>query len=176
MYTNPIFLLGIAAVGVFLYLIYRRQNKKGYELDTDKSEDDSPTDLKSKSTKGSFLIRLADNVTGRIYNTYLTKESAKEIKQEYTTLGRQWDRDGKKVFGINRFINEKGEIKLRPIIIPPRINSAPYSLHNDIQQPEMAIVIAELLKEEGKNFLEKYGQVLWWIAVMAVIAFMWANS
>jgi len=135
-----------------------------------------PTETKDEVEEGEILCRIADNITARIGNENITQVQADEIIKEHNTLGRQWFRDGKRIYGLNRYENEKGEIKLRPIIVPSQITNSPSQLHNDMQQPEIAIIMTELMRDEDKPFIQKYGQILWWIAIMGFLAFMWSQS
>lgn len=120
--------------------------------------------------------RVADNIKGTIYDTEIIKETADKIRAEFGTLGRQWDRYGRKVYALNRFLDDDGEIKLRPIKTPAQITNAPAALHNSLQQPEIGIIVAQMMKDDDKTFIEKYGVVLWWLAVMGFLGFMWANA
>jgi len=137
------------------------------------TKEEKPVEEKEK---GNIPCRIADNITGRIYNESITQSQANVIIKEHKTLGRQWDRDGKKIYGLNKYEDPAGNPCFRPIVVPSQITNAPSELHNDMQQPEIAIIMTELMKDEDKNFAEKYGQMLWWIAIMCFLAFMWSQS
>ena len=51
----------------------------------------------------------------------------------------------------------------------------PVELNYDTEHPEYEIILSKLLREE-KNFMQKYGQVLWWAAVIGFIIFMMVSG
>lgn len=165
-----VIIVSLAIVGGLYYWQKRRVSKK--------ETADEPGEEKAE-TKGDIFCRIADNITARIYNAYITQEQKDKIIKEFKTLGRQWFREGKRVYALNKYEEQIGGNmveKLRPIMIPTQITNAPSELHNDMQQPEIAIIMTELMKDEDKPFIEKYGQILWWIAIMSFLAFMWSQS
>ncbi len=165
-------LVGLCAIFLSYYLFKLYGKKKGGSNQQEKIPKVS-SDI--QYPKEGILCRIADNITGRIYNARITPEQAKDILKEHKTLGRQWDREGIKVYGLNKYENDKGIISFRPIQTPSAIDTAPSELHNDIKQPWIGMIMSELLKED-KSFAQKYGQVLWWIAVMGFLLFMWSQA
>jgi len=175
MFSNPLYYVAIIICLVAVGGLYYLRKRSGW-IRHGKKEGSGFKESNEEVEEGDILCRIADNITGRIYNAWITKKQTDEIIEEHKTLGRQWFRDGKRIYGLNRYEVEVGTIKLRPITIPSQITNAPSELHNDMQQPEIVIIMNELLKDEDKPFIEKYGQILWWIAVMGFLAFMWSQS
>ena len=184
LFSNPLIAIGILAGLGIIALLYYWQSGRGKGKDTEgvsAGGDVIPANgipaTGKKQAKGNIPVRIADNITAMIFNTFISPEAAKEVIGIYGTLGRQWEREGKKIYALNRYKDDKdGQVKLRPIVISSQITNAPAELHYDLQQPEVGIVISEMLKDDDKPFLEKYGKVLWWIAVMGFLAFMWSQS
>lgn len=184
-YGNPLFWVGLIIAAAILYFYYRyfiRPAKR--KIKTSDKPETIIADTKKKGENrtdavigdGNINVRLADNKTAKIYNTTISEKTALAIFNEYKTLGREWNREGKKLFGLNRFLANDGTWQLKPIIPPNQITNSPNKLFNDIQQPAIGLVVSEMLRDEDKPFLEKYGVVLWWIAVMGFLMFLWANS
>jgi len=169
MFTNPIYyiliILCLAAVGYWYY----RQKRKGLGNKEPKKED-------GEEEEGTILCRIADNITCAIGDEFITKAQADIIKNEHGNLGRQWFRYGKRVYGLNRYKEEGGGIKLRPITIPSQITNAPSELHNDMQHPELEIIMNDLMKDDGKGFMETYAWIFPWIVALAFLAFIWSQA
>jgi hypothetical protein len=132
--------------------------------------------------------RVADTITNKIYNSTISSDNVKQILLDFGTLGRRWLREGKYLYGFKKYFkrddkgaylkNEKGAyiVAYKLIDEPDSIKNSPKSLHNDVQQYEVAAIYDEMLKDEDEPFLQKYGKVLWWIAVMAFIAFLYYSK
>jgi hypothetical protein len=186
-YGNPIFwgVLLIAGAIVSTYYYYEIHKRKGHvvtpdilpqiHMETDISGEAEILNLNENSA-GGILVRLADNLTAKIYNTFITHEIANLVIKENGTLGRQWSRDNKKLFGLNRYKDVDGNVKLRPIMLPTEINNAPTTLYNDLRQPEIAIVVSELLKSDNKGLGEQLWKYMPWLVALGFLAFLWATA
>jgi len=159
-----------AAVGLLIYYFCQKR-QVAPEPEAEATPENKPFDFAKEGT----LCRVADNITGRIYDAFITDHQAKEIITTYKTLGRQWYRDNKWVYGINKYEDAEGNIKLKPIITPSQIKHPPSELHYDVKQPEIGIVVRESLKED-KSFIEEYGHYLWLLLALAFLMFMWTQS
>jgi len=156
--------LGIVSA-YYIFQVWLPKKKK-----TASSQDTSTIELPE-----TIACRVADNITGRVYNASITKEQAAGIVEKHGTLGRQWDRDGEKLYGLNKY-SEEGVEWLRPIIIPPNVRHSPVELFGDTQQPEIGIIMTELLKDEEKSLVEQYGKIFMWLAAIGVLLFIWSQS
>lgn len=186
-YGNPIFwvVLLIAAGIVGTYYYYKIPKKKGQivtpeivpqiHMEEGIAGDEAILNINENST-GDILVRLADNLTAKIYNTYITHEIANLVIKEHGTLGRQWNRDNKKLHGLNRYKDNDGNVKLRPVMLPTEINNAPTTLYNDLRQPEIAIVVSELLKSDDKGLGEQLWKYMPWLVALGFLAFLWATA
>jgi len=184
--SNPTIIIGILiGLGVIALIYYRQWAKskgRGHDAGEITGGEETPDDKDIKpeweGVKSGVLVCIRDNITAQCYDfVFISEKTAKAIISEFLTLGRQWDREGKKVYGLNRFKDDiDGKIKLRPIPTPSLINSAPAELHYDIRQPEVGMVISELMKEDTSTFIEKYWKILLWVFAMAFLAFMWSQS
>lgn len=125
---------------------------------------------------GTIDVRMPDNLTGRIYDTKISEKTAEEIRRECGTLGRQWYRDNRKVFGINRFRDEEGNVKLKPIEIPKDISNAPSELHLNLQQPEIAIAITHCMKDDKGGVGEQIVKYLPWLVALGFLAFLFTTA
>ncbi len=181
-----VILFAILILGALGYTIYNKRvkNRQPSKPQVDVKKGNESLDNEAKPTiedekvndllkRGTVMARIADNITGRIYNTEVTKDTLHKIIQKYGTLGRQWNREGTKIYGFNRFVDESGAVALQPIIPPSEATNSPTDLYNHMQQPEIPILMD--MREE-KSWAQKFGQVLWWVAVMAFIMFLWATN
>jgi len=119
----------------------------------------------------SVLCRVTDCDKSTIETIEVSPEIINKVLQVYGTLGRRRNRDGKNVYGLNRL--KTGEYA--PIVTSRDMKHSPIALHNKIQLPRMAVPIVYDMKED-KPFLEKYGQILVWGAVMAFIGFLYMTG
>jgi len=185
-YANPWFwvvVAGAASViyGFYYWIVLRGRNKEdstGNPPELVNVVDNSDIAPYSEPN-GSILVRMADNLLARIYNTTISQPTAEKIIKEHGSLGRQWDRDGKKIFGLNRYFikDDKGvdtkKVSLRPIFVPKEISNAPNQLHNDTCQPEIAIIISEMIKSDENKMGEQIMKYLPWLIAAGVVAFFW---
>jgi len=172
-FNSPMILIAIAGAAVGLLFYYFYYHKK--QVVTESEAEETPENKPFAFAKEGILCRVADNVTGRIYDAFITEQQEKDIIAVHKTLGRQWYRDNKWVYGINKYEDAFRNIKLKPIITPSQIKHPPSELHYDIKQPEVGIVVSESLKED-KSFIEEYGHYLWLILALAFLMFMWTQS
>jgi len=156
----------IAFVGIVVYYFLRRTR---YAKETSSQQEEH-------KEKGNTPVRIADNISGRLYNAAISKETADKIIAEHGTLGRQWYRDNKWVYGINRYLTEEGKESFRPIPIPSLMKNDPSKLHQDIAQPEVGLWVTEFLKADKNPMLDKLWGVLPWLAGILIILFLWANA
>ena len=163
----PYIAIAIILAGIaYYYFVYRKK----HQATKVKAGEATPDGVLG------VLCRIADNITGCIYNATLSPDVCNTIKREYGTLGRQVQRDTDMLFFMNKIPSENEDgFAYKPVIIDKKVTNAPSKLHNDMQQPEVGIVMDLLSRDDVKPFLEKYGTVLWWIAVMAFFGFIWAN-
>ena len=169
----------VGLIIVFLYYLLKRRTK-GSAKSSHKEELEIVEGIITTpyyDADGNIPVRVFDNYLARWYDTLMSIDTADKMVGAYGSLGRQWQGDEKRYF-INRFKNARGEEELRPIVAPTKIISGydPTELYQALKQPAIKIITQEMLSDDDKNFIEKYGVVLWWIAVMGFLAFMWANA
>jgi hypothetical protein len=163
---------GILIAG-FIYLMRKRSKKKveGYDKTPEKQGSDKEDDkeLVASGYTRPITARIADNTNRTIYTADISGEDVKKIYETYGTLGRQWNREGKFVYGMVKL----AERQYKPIAIPATANCPPEKLHYDMEQPEIPVIMD--MREE-KNFLDKYGKLLVWGGIMAFMIFMVMSS
>jgi len=184
-YTSPIFLIIVIVSSLIIIGFYYFSKKtknviklKPIEAILDSTEDKISQEILAlnEMSIGVVPIRLADNISSRIFNSFISEELAKDIITKSGSLGRQWDREGKKLYGLNRYIDVEKNTKLRPIPIPMQISNAPTALHNDLKQPEIAIVVSEMLKSDAKKMSDEFWKHLPWLVALGFLAFLWATA
>ena len=159
----------IGLIAIIGYYLYDRRRKRKVKADEKENGGITSEDKKEDKKYEPIDARIFDNNNRRVYNQELSGAVVKSIIDQYHALGRQWNREGKYVYG---FIKEKEDFK--PITIPQAdITNPPEKLHFDMQQPEIPIIMD--MREE-KNFFDKYGMVLVWGAIMAFILFLMMSS
>lgn len=171
-------LIFIAGMGA--YLIYNKWFKKPEPIpetlpDTSPGEEpgaetDPVKDYINKMELPDLIpVFILDDQKAMFYDAEITKEEATNILATHKTLGRQFDRDGEKVYYIN--IEKDG--KKRPVPLPKGISNSPTGLYDDMQHPEVAILYD--VTPEG-TLMSKYGQLLWWVAVIGFIVMLAIQS
>jgi len=175
----------IAAIGfvaLFVYWIMTRKNERAPIPATVASapQADAADLSKLKERYGeSVFCRVADNITATIYNAYVPIAEIADVIKTHGALGRQRNREGKQVYGLNRYQDEDSDrVKYRPIdnFIPKGISHAPTELHNSIKQPEIAIAIKAFLDDDKNKLLDSILKYLPWLVGLAFILFMWSQS
>ena len=113
-----------------------------------------------------------DNKTRKEYEGFIPAEKVADMMVNYKTLGENVTfSTGKK--GYEVILLEDGSYK--PVLLtPPGKNDNPFQLFYETTHPEMPFYMKGMF--ENKSLLAKYGQVLWWIAVMGFLMFMWSQS
>ena len=183
LFSNPVFIIilivsALLVVGYYFYTQKRHiKRKKQPEPDVVKFDNviDEIVDVYSEPD-GSIPVRMPDSVLGQIYDTDISEHTALTIIKEHGSLGRRWDRDGKKVYGINRYRDDEGIIKLRPIVIQTEIVHSPDELYNDLMQPEIKLAMAQLIKADEKSVGDQIVKYLPWLLALGFLAFLWAFS
>jgi len=171
--TDILLAAGAAFVLLCIYYAYIRIRKPKYqETPAADTKVDNTKDREETGGYGPIMAGVYDNESRRVdYFCEIPAEIVNKIVGEHGTLGRQWNRDGKYIYAMVK--DKKYTSGYCPINIEPRSDNDPVKLHYDMQQPEIAVLMN---MEEEKNFLQKYGMVLWWVAVMAFIIFMIMSS
>jgi len=167
-YTNPmifipiiIFLLG----GIGFYVFRKINNKYPQKRREGKEEE---RELYSRFDPVYAQVFDNTGVKPRWYWQTIPGALVEKIFTKYETLGILQDtEDGKKAYQLVRIAKED----YKPIKYPRLKEDNPVELNYDTEHPEYEIILAEMLAAE-KNFLQKYGQVLWWAAVIGFIIFM----
>ena len=153
----PILIFGI---GFLCYYVLKKNKRRKYQANEqgDKILEDEPV-----------LCRVADNLTGHISLRTIPFQDIMTVLEIHHTLGRQRDWEGKKVYGLCK--HKDGQYE--PILPPTEITQSATELYEDMQFPEVEILYD--MREE-KTFSQKYGQLLWWIAVIGFIIFMMISN
>ena len=159
----------IVALGIIIWRMFDKRKKQ--KTETAKPDGKDGSVIKHEP----ILARVADNITRKIFNRKIQGEVLEAIYKDIPNLGGgTWNRDGKKTIDINRYKDDKGEIHWRRFPIPTGIKNSPQEFHNDMQHPEVEILYD--MKEE-KSFTDKWGKLIWWIAVIGfIIAIMIQNK
>lgn len=190
LFTNPIFIavfvVSALIVAVFYFYYQKRPPKKKKQPDkvinidnkTDEIIDVETEEIVEvySETEGIISVRMPDSVLGQIYDTEISENTALKIIREFGSLGRRWDRDGKKIYGINRYRDDKGVIKLRPIVVQTEMSHSPEELYNDLMQPEVKLAITEFAKADEKSVGDQIVKYLPWLLALGFLAFLWAFS
>ena len=113
-----------------------------------------------------------NNKTRKEYEGFIPAEKVADMMGNFKTLGENLTfSTGKKGYEVT--LKENGDYE--PVLLtPPGKNDDPYQLYYETNHPEMSIYMKGMF--ENKSLLAKYGQVLWWIAVMGFLMFMWSQS
>jgi len=113
-----------------------------------------------------------DVMSLREYFGFVPAENVKEVMDKYKTLGQQLTFDDNKK-GYEMVRQADGNYK--PVIPPPPgENDDPSQLYYESEHPDIKLMMKSMFA--NKSLLEKYGQVLWWIAVMGFLMLMWTQS
>ena len=189
--SEPLFWIAILIAAVVVGGVYWFDRRKKSIIRADKLKDNSQdkqdtSDQDDKYEKGmlkyydehtpTIPVRLCDNLLGQIYDTAISDETALAIIKEHGSLGRRWDRYGKKIYGIVRSRGKDEVIKLQPITVQSEISNSPTELFNDLTQPEIKLVISELVKADEKGAWGDVVKYLPWLVALGFLAFLWAFS
>ena len=161
----PILIFIAAAL---LYYLYHKMKEKQPPKDKVVAEGD--TKSSTSQTYEAIYAQVFDNtlVVPRWYWSMIPGVIVSEIIKNYKTLGIQQDTDdNKKAYQLVRL----GKYDFKPVSYPTLEADNPVELNYDTEHPEYELILSTLLREE-KSFMQKYGQVLWWAAVIAFIIFM----
>ena len=172
----PILVFG---VGILFYYFYRKVGdmypKK--KRDGTKEADGPETKTPPMPLGESVYAQVFDN-TGIVPMWYwdtIPGNVVSRIMQDHETLGIQQDTDdGKKAYQLVKDKTDKVQ-SYSPVKYPILKDDDPVSLNYDTEHPEYEVILQEMLSEE-KNFMQKYGQVLWWAAVIGFIIFMMVSG
>jgi hypothetical protein len=172
-YLNPMILIPILlfAVGGIGYYVYYKIGKK-YPAKKKDGEDKEKAPLYSRFEP--IYAQVFDNTlpVPRWYWATLSGHIVEKIVLTHKTLGIQQDTDnGKKAYQLIRTAKEE----YHPVGYPRLKDDNPVELNYDTEHPEYEIILQEMLTEE-KNFMQKYGQVLWWAAVIGFLIFMMVSN
>lgn len=143
------------AVIIIGFLIYYQSHKNKHKEESGKAtngQDDKPVKI-YKPVNAEII----DNDERLLYEKVLGSDIITKIIEKHETLGRQWNHDGKKVYKMIKETIE-GVVDYKPLYVSATSARSPELLHEDMQQPEIPILMAGL-KDEG-NFIEKYGWIL----------------
>lgn len=163
-YANPMVFIPIliGLLGVASYYLWQKMPR---------GKAKSGTQVEEKKPERLIPVHILDWGEKRDYNSSILESTAIAIKEEHGILGIPLNEDGKGIIVLNKLKN-----KMWPIRLPLAMSNAATELHYDVEQPEWPLMVDEILKEDDKPFIEKYGMVLWWMAVMGFLAFLWANA
>jgi len=183
LFSNPVFIVvlivsALIVVGFYFYTQKRPIRKKAQpepEVIKFDNTTDEIVDVYSE-TDGNIPVRMPDSVLGQIYDTDISEHTALKIIKEHGSLGRRWDRDGKKIYGINRYRDDEGVIRLRPVVVQTEISHSPEELYNDLMQPEVKLAITEFAKADEKSVGDQIVKYLPWLLALGFLAFLWAFS
>ena len=116
--------------------------------------------------------RVYDSVTRKMYNDTLTPEIVKQIMDTWHSLGRQWNKDGKWLYAINRYIGVDNIIRYRPVeaVMSPTRDNPPSKVHRALNHPEIAVYFNVTPK---KNMLQQLVPVLIFVGGLLFLYFMW---
>lgn len=176
-YMNPMVLIPIltAMAGGIFYYIYTLVNKK-YSRKRVKG---GPGGIKEeineliKEIEYEPVYAYIHNIsTLREYFDFIPGEDVKKIIENYETLGQQltFD-DNKKGYEVVKATDGNYVPVIPP---PPGENDDPSQLYYESEHPDIKLMMRSMFA--NKSLLAKYGQVLWWIAVMGFLMLMWTQS
>jgi hypothetical protein len=132
-----------------------------------KTEDNPQTEneVDNISNPDSIPVRIFDCILNTVYNTGVSVETIKSITNTYGGIGRQIKRDGE-----DRYLLVKtGDNTYKPVSGGIGDANSSAKLYEQMQLPEMEIVMD---MREDKSFAQKYGKVIWWLAVIGFLIFL----
>ena len=183
-YMNPVILVPILlfGVGFLVYYFYRKlgikypRKKRGETTEDGKTEGEEEKKQQELLPLYAMVLDNADPVVRRWYWDMIPGNVVGRILEDHKTLGIQHDtEDNKKAHVLIKSLNGEGVASYSPIKIPILKDDSPVELNYDTEHPEYEIILSKLLSED-KNFMQKYGQVLWWAAVIGFIIFMMVSG
>lgn len=166
--------LGI--IGTVIYLSYGKI-KALLQIDNNKNTNETETDFETEAViliLEPVLARIYDTTTHprKIYNILLDSSTQKKIIAASTMgLGRQWYREGEKVYALCKKSADK-YIPVEHYLTGERKNP-PSKLYNHLNRPE--IEITHDVKKDN-SFMKQYGHYLPYGLAMAFIVFMMVAS
>lgn len=152
--------------GLYLYYINgKKTNPKSAAASADRQED----------AEDNIGVRLLDNEHRRVTTVYMTKSEIESIRKDNKgDLGRQWNFYGEWLYRLTkRVIVDKTSKAITYYYevtdIPKELNNPPSKLHRALTQEQVAKVYDV---SAGGNVFEKYGQIIMFAIVVAVIMFL----
>lgn len=161
--------ISIAAIIGLAYFIYIRLQK---QRDHAEIQHDKPT--KGGLIKGEpepiVPVAILDDsgMPPRLRYDTMPYSEIKAIADREGGIDRVWTRSDKRLYALYQNIDGFSLLKQTY-----NRSHSPRILYDDTQLPEIEITHD---MSEDKNFIEKYGMILWWVAVMAFIMFLWVNA
>ena len=168
----------LSAVLAGLYYFYRKMGMKYPRKKRGEPEAGAKPGKEPIKVYEPVYAQVFDNtlVVSQWYWETIPGNEVARIIADHKTLGIQQDTDdGKKAYQLVKNVNDEGVGSYRPVTYPILKDDNPVELNYDTEHPEYEIILAKLLSQE-KNFMQKYGQVLWWAAVIGFIIFMMVSG
>lgn len=177
-YTDPAVIIPILLSGIFtlLYFVWRYWDKKyprrqrGAVADVD--VDVSNTEVPKYPSVLAVVFDNTDRLSPLVFeDVTIDGFEVEKIILRSNHLGSQLKLpSGKKGFPLVK--NDDGYDLVEEIELSP---DSPIRLNNDTEHGAFAILLKRVLTKEG-SFMQKYGQVLWWAAVIGFIIFMMVSG
>lgn len=172
--------IAVAAVGYLIYKVVfgsKRRVKAGGEQAANKQ----PKEGSPAKEAGSLILEASEQpITAMVYRDnplprrrlemQIKPETQKKIIETYGTLGVVKSFYGKGMVALH--MDDKGKLGL---IEDPWMgaNSHPRQFYINIDQAHVSSMYEF---EDERNFMEKWGKWIWWLAVMSMIMFMVISS
>lgn len=112
--------------------------------------------------------RIFDNKKRKVYNDLLPGDVVAEVKETYSDLGRQWNKDGLLLYEL--CLKASGEyVPLETYLTIARDNP-PTRVHRALNQKEKMSIAFNT--KTSKSLMEKYGKYLPWLLAIAFVIFL----
>ena len=145
------------------------------------AEDEKTAPIPEPEPIYAIVLDSSDPRVKRWYWEMIPGTVVNHILEANNTLGIQHDtEDNKKAHILIKTLEPSNldpnmDKVYKPINIPILKDDNPVELNYDTEHPALEILLADIMTEE-KNFLQKYGMVLWWAAIIGFIIFMMVSG
>lgn len=159
-------MIGLVVLGIAFASLKSRWSSGVFQKGKDKSNE-KDKEKRKEVIEQPVYARIKDNLSRTSYNTTLTGDIVKKIKEKYGSLGGQWNFNGKWLYEFCR--HDKEDYEPYDNFLSPDREHPPSALHRYIDQPEIAISRNVQIE---KNLMERYSWLLPWTIGIGFLIFM----
>jgi len=143
-------LAGVIIIGLIVFMSWGKiRGKKQTDLPEPMQKEPE------QSQSEPVFVRLYDNMRRAIYNETLDGEIVDEIKRNFGSLGRRWNRDGTELYAVTKTVDEE----YIPVSQYMKIirDNPPSLLHGALVQPQTSIAFNVKIQ---RSMMQKWGPIL----------------